>query len=165
MAQDNVVYDINGYDVITNALLVLLNQYPALDNEEISFCSLQKEEGTAMYPISGGIIQKETNDITGHVEQDCMYPFYIIYRASGLSERNKIKAKEWLDNLGKWLEKQVISVRGTEYQLNEYPTLVGDRKFNIISRTSPAYLNTVNEDNVEDWAINLQAIYHNEFDR
>lgn len=159
-------YDVDGYDIITSALIELLNQYPGIESgQKIEFSTLEETGGQAMFPVSGAIVENEHEDITGHVKQKCLYPFYVIYRASGLSSSRKIKVKEWLDNLGKWLEKQTIIVNGEEYVLEEYPSLTGGRKFLSITRQTPAYLDNFNEDKSEDWAVYISAKYQNEFNR
>ena len=119
MAEKQITYDVDGYDVITDALLTLINQYPALDGDAIKFSTLGNDSGKAMFPISGAVVESEKENIIGHVTQVCLYPFYIIYRESGLTEENRAKAKEWLDNLGKWLEKREISINDKKYQLTE----------------------------------------------
>lgn len=166
MAEKQVVYDIDGYDVITDALLTLINQYPALEDTDcITFSTLGEECGKSMYAVSGAIVESTKENIIGHVTQVCLYPFYIIYRESGLTEQNKVKVKEWLDNLGKWLEKKEITVRDEKYQLTEYPTLTGERKFLKISRQTPSYLNEATENMTEDWAISISAQYQYEYDK
>lgn len=167
MAEDKQVkYDIDGFDVVTVAIRELINQFPALsDGDEITFSTLDDTSGKAMFPISGAVIESEREGITGHVTQVCLYPFTVIYRASGTSQNRKANIKEWLDNLGKWLEKQSITIKDTTYKLDEYPTLTGNRKFLSIDRQTPGYLNNVNENKSEDWAISISARYQNDFDR
>lgn len=162
--EDEKQYDIDGYDVITNALRELINKYPALNGDEITYSSLEEDKGKAMFPVSGGVIESKKEDITGHVTQVCLYPFYVIYRGSGFSENRKVNVKEWLDNLGKWLERQTITVNGTDYRLSEYPPLTGKRKFLSIERKTPGYLDSINDNNSENWAIYLSARYQNEYD-
>jgi hypothetical protein len=164
--EKEIRYDLNGIPVITDALISLLNVYPGLmDGDEITFADLDEEGGITIVPISGAVIETEKTDITDHVTQVCLYPFYVIYREKDLSERRKIKTKEWLDNLGMWLERQIVTINNTEYQLEEYPDLTGDRKFLSIERQSPAYLDKNEEDATEDWVIYISARYQNEFDR
>ncbi len=164
--QKQVKYDVDGYDVVTAALRELINQYPNLsEGDEISFSMLGEDSGKAMFPVSGGVIETEKEDITGHVTQVCLYPFYVIYRAGGLTENRKASVKEWLDNLGKWLEKQPIRVNEESYVLKEYPPLTEDRKFLSINRQSPGYLDSTNENQTENWAIYISARYQNEFER
>lgn len=167
MAEEKrVQYDIDGYDVLTTSLLELLNQFPGLDDgEKIAFSVLDEESGIGMLPISGAVIETEKEGITGHVRQVCLYPFYIVYRASGLSESRKANVKEWLDNLGKWLEKQPITMNDQKYVLSEYPTLSGNREFLSISRQTPGYLDGTNENKSEDWVIHISARYKNEYDK
>lgn len=165
MADKEVRYDIDGQEVVSTALMDLINKYPGLtQGEYIQYATLGDSKGKAVFPTSGSAIKKEIKDVTGHVEQTCDYPFIVIYRASGLSESRKEKVKEWLDNLGRWLEKQPIIVNGKEYQLEEYPTLTRGRKFKRIQRVSPSYLDSINEDKAENWAINITATYTNEYD-
>lgn len=161
-----VKYDIDGYDVITTAIRELINQYPGLSTgDEITFSTLGEDSGKTMFPVSGAIIETEKESITGHVTQVCLYPFYVIYRAAGLSENRKAAVKEWLDNLGKWLERQPVKIDETEYLLTEYPELTGNRKFLSINRQTPGYLDSTNDNQSENWAIYISARYKNEFDR
>lgn len=165
MAEEKQVkYDVDGYDVITTALMELINQYPALQKgDEVTFSVLDEDSGKAMFPVGGAVIESEKRNIIGHVTEVCLYPFYVIYRAAGLTEKRKAAVKEWLDNLGKWLERKEIIVDGTAYKLSEYPPLTGSRKFLGISRQTPAYLDTVNENQSENWAIYISARYQNEY--
>lgn len=165
MADKEVRYDIDGQEVVSTALMDLINEYPGLtQGEYIQYATLGDSKGKAVFPTSGSAIKSEIRDVTGHVEQTCDYPFIVIYRASGLSESRKEKVKEWLDNLGRWLEKQPIIVNGNEYQLEEYPALTRGRSFKQIQRVSPSYLDSINEDKAENWAINITATYKNEYD-
>lgn len=165
MAEQKIVkYDVDGYDAVTSALRELLNQYPALSSsDEITFSTLGENSGKAMFPTSGAVIETEKKSITGKVTEVCLYPFYVIYRAAGLSENRKASVKEWLDNLGKWLEQKKVLIDGTEYQLAELPPLTDGRKFLSISRQTPAYLDTVNKNQSENWAIYISARYQYEY--
>lgn len=161
-----VKYDIDGYDAVTSALMELINQYPALSvNDEIFFSTLGENSGKAMFPISGAVIETDRRSVTGKVTEICLYPFYVIYRASGLNEKRKEKIKEWLDNLGKWLEQKKVLIDGEEYQLEVLPTLTGGRKFLSIERQTPSYLDTVNENQSENWAIYISARYQYEYQK
>ena len=164
--QKTVKYDIDGYEAVTSALRELLNQYPALsENDEITFATLGEDSGKAMFPVSSSVIETEKRSITGKVTEVCIYPFYVIYRASGLNENRKAKVKEWLDNLGKWLEQKKVLIDGEEYKLEEYPPLTDGRKFLSISRQTPAYLDTVNDNQSENWAIYISARYQYEYQK
>lgn len=165
MADEKIVkYDVDGYDSVTSALMELLNQYPALEEgEKITFSALTEESGISVYPINGAVIEDEKRSITGKVYQTCVYPFFIIYRVSALSSKQKQGIKEWLDNLGRWLEKQPIMVDEVEHQLTEYPSLTDTREMVSITRQSPAYLDNTSEGKVEDWAIQISARYKNQF--
>lgn len=164
MADKEIRYDIESFDIVTQALRELINQFPLLGSDEIAFSVLKAEGGKAMFPTSGAVIQSEIEDVTGNVEQHCLYPFTIVYRGAGLSENRKADVKEWLDTLGKWLERQPITVKGATQKLESYPELTGNRKFEKIERMSPAYLFEVSDDKVEDWLISIQAKYINTYE-
>ena len=163
--QKQVKYDVDGYDAVTSALRELLNQYPALDDEEITFSVLGETSGIGMFPVSGAVVETEKRSVTGKVTEVCLYPFYIIYRASGLNENRKARVKEWLDTLGKWLEQKKVLIDGEEYTLSELPPLTEGRKFLSIERQTPAYLDNTNEDKTEDWAIYISARYQYEYQK
>jgi len=165
MDDKEVRYDIDGYEEISVAVDELLNQYPALEDDVITFASIDGKKGKAFYPVSGAIIQKETRSITGHIKQTCMYPFTIVYRTSTTSEAVKMKVKEWLDNLGKWLEKQEVLINNTPYKLENYPPLQGNRVITDIQRMAPSYQAEPNADGSEDWVIPITLYYRNEYDR
>lgn len=167
MAEKEVKYDLDGYEAVTSALRELLNQYPGLQQtgDEITFSVLSEDGGKAMFPISGAIIESEKRFILGDIRQVCLYPFYVIYRAAGLSENRKASVKEWLDNLGRWLEGQKVNINGIVYKLDQYPELTGKRRFLSISRQTPAYLSAQNANQTEDWAIYISARYQNEFNK
>lgn len=160
MAEKKIKYDVEGYDVLTSALLKLLNSYPGKE-EGVGFSTLSEDGGIAMFPVSGAVVETETEDVVGNINQVCLYPFFVIYRASGLSENSKVAAKEWLDNLGAWLEKQPVTINGSEYGLDEYPPLTKGRKILSVERQSPGYLDKTNENGAEDWAIYISARYEN----
>lgn len=164
MEEKQVKYDVDGFDTITTALKELINQYPGLkEGDEITFATLSEDSGKAMFPVSGAIIETEKKTVTGRVIQTCLYPFYIIYRAAGLSENRKATVKEWLDNLGRWLERQPIVIDDTGYCLTRYPVLTENREFLDITRQTPAHLDSTNENQSENWAIHITARYKNEY--
>lgn len=166
MSEKEIRYDVDGFDAVTGALRQLLNSYPGLtDGDEITFSVLSENSGKAMFPISGAIIETEKKFILGDIRQICLYPFYVIYRAAGLSENRKAAIKEWLDNLGRWLERQPIKIDESPHKLTSYPELTGNRHILSVSRQTPAYLSATNDNNSEDWAIYIQARYQNDFNK
>lgn len=95
-----VKYDVDGYDIVTNALKDLLNEYPGLETGEVfKFSTLKEDDGIAFYPVSGAIIAQEKKSVTGKVNQLCNYPFYIVYRTSRDSPNMKADIKEFLDSV------------------------------------------------------------------
>lgn len=161
------VIDIDGSEAVSTVLLSLLNAFPGLsDKQRILFATLSETSGIGFFPTSGAALQSNTEDVTGHVKQVCLYPFSVVYRAAPKSEAQRMRIKEYLDTLGKWLERQPVTINGTEYRLENYPALVsGNRIIKSISRSSPAYINAAYQDGIEDWIITARLNYENEFDK
>lgn len=164
MDEKVVKYDVDGYELVTPAIMDLINQYPGLMvGEKIEFSTLGEDEGIALFPISGAVIESERTSVTGKVTKICLYPFYVIYRMASLSPNRKENVKELLDNLGKWLEKEKIVLDGVEHKLSNYPELTENREFLEFRRQTPANLDSVNENQSENWAIYINARYRYEY--
>jgi len=161
------VIDIDGSEAVSKVLLTLLNQFPGLaEGQKVLFSTLDEASGIGFFPSSGAALQRNVESITGHVRQVCLYPFMVIYRAAPKTEAQRMRIKELLDTLGRWLEEQPVTINNTTYQLSAYPALSsGNRVIKTIARSSPAYLNSAYQNGVEDWLIALQLTYDNEFDR
>lgn len=115
--------DVEGADAVSKVLLTLLNTYPGLSGKSILFSTLGETSGVAFFPTSGAAILSNKEDITGHVKQVCLFPFIIVYRAAPKTETQRIRIKEFLDSVGKWLELQPICIDQKHYKLAEYPPL------------------------------------------
>lgn len=165
MAEQKKQYDIDSYEVVTNAIMALINDFPLLDSKEkFTFEGIDKS-GFGMFPSDGAIVTQQVVDITDHVTQTCSYPFYLAYKIGAVTEKQRIITKEFMDSIGKWLEKQAISDGTTTYKIESYPTLSGDRRFKAFSRQTPAFLGATGTDFAESWVISINATYINEFDR
>ena len=161
-----VRFDVNGYEMVTAALMDLVNTFPGLeDGEEFGFATDPAEEGVAIFPTTGSFIYDERESITGHVTQLCQYPFTVVYRKSGLNSHRRMTAKEWLDAFARWIERQPVAIGGTVYQLEDWPELTDNREIREVVRQAPAYLVTVNDDKSENWIMDVVVRYRNEFDR
>ena len=166
MPAKNVI-DIDGSEAVSNVLLTLLNTFPGLsDKRHILFATLSETSGIGFFPTTGAALLSDTEDVTGHIKQVCLYPFSVVYRAAPKSEDQRMRIKEYLDTLGKWLEQQPVTINGAEYRLENYPALAsGNRIIKSISRSSPAYINAAYQDGIEDWILAARLKYENEFDR
>ncbi len=111
------------------------------------------------------MIAQEKKSVTGKVNQLCNYPFYIVYRTSRDSPNMKADIKEFLDSVGKWLERQTVVIDGKNHRLTSYPTLTEERKIEEITRITPSYLDKTYENNVQDWVISMSLKYRNIFRR
>lgn len=161
-----VRFDVDGYELITAALMDMVNTFPGLDDDEvIEFATDPADDGVAIFPTTGSFIYDERESITGHVTQMCQYPFTVVYRKSGLNSKRRMTAKEWLDTFGRWIERQTVTIDGTPYVLPEWPELTDNREIREVTRQAPGYLVSVNEDKSENWIMDCVVRYRNEFDR
>lgn len=163
MQNEKVVkFDLDGYEVVKDAILEIINQSPLIEGKEpVSFGVLEETHGFAMIPVSSSVIESTRKSVTGKVTEVCYYPFSLVYRGSGMNERKKSEVSELLDNIGKYLEKKEIDIDGVGHRLKYYPLLTENRKFLEIRRQTPSYLANVYEDKTEDWEIRITARYEN----
>ena len=57
--------DLEGYEIVTDAIQSLLDTYPGLEEgDKIVFSNLEETSGIAWYPVSGGAIEKEKKSET-----------------------------------------------------------------------------------------------------
>lgn len=165
MQNEKVVkFDLDGYEVVKDAILEIINQSPLIKSKEpVSFGVLEETHGFAMIPVSSSVIESTRKSITGKVSEICYYPFSLVYRGTGMNEKKKSDVSEILDNIGKWLERKEITVEGESQKLQSYPALTGNRKFLEIRRQTNSYLANTYEDKSEDWEIRITARYQNEY--
>ena len=164
--EKQVRFDVDGSEIVSKVLLELLNKCPALCGKKVAFSTLGEDEGLGFFPSVGAAITSETETITGDVHQVCASPFDVVLRCAPKTEAARIRCKELLDAIGRWLERQPIVVNGEMHTMDAYPALTeGNRKIRAISRTSPSHLNAVYQNGVEDWLFSGSLRYENNFCR
>ena len=62
--------DVTGFEILTNAVLNLLSQFPGLNGREILFEELGRESGIAFSADNGALVMTERRSITDHVRQN-----------------------------------------------------------------------------------------------
>ena len=135
MADKPIGKDATGYEILTDAMKALLNQYPGLyENETIKFEELGKESGIAFSADNGALVYSEKEDVCGTMHQVCQYPFYVVYRTASDKERQKLSVQKFLDNLGKWICREPVVINGSETRLNVFPELSQGRVIKRITR-------------------------------
>lgn len=155
--------DASGHEVVTKAVLEMLNSFPGLDGKEIFFEELGDADGIAFSSDSGPLVMTERRSITDHVFQTCQYPFFVIYRSTTTREYQKLHIQTFLDSLGKWLCREPVEINGEFEMLSKYPKLSDGRKIIRITREN-AYGLTPNENESQDWMLPVTIQYTNEFD-
>lgn len=155
--------DVEGFEILTNAVLELLSQFPGLNGREILFEELGKESGIAFSANNGALVMSERRSITDHVRQNCQYPFFIVYRTASTQEYQKLQVQAFFDAIGKWLCREPAVVNGETVRLKSYPALSDDRKITRITRSN-SYGLEPSSDGVQDWLMPVTVEYTNEFD-
>ena len=157
--------DATGYEVITEAMKDLLNQFPGLSkDEEVKYEELAADSGIAFSNDAGALVYTEREDVIGGVHQTCQYPFFIVYRASSSTkERYKMTIQEFLDAFGKWLCREPVLIDGETYKLSGYPKLAGTRQIKKITRDN-SYGTEPQENGVQDWLLPVTVQYTNDIE-
>lgn len=152
--------DATGCEVLSNAILSLLNQYPGLNGREILFEELGEDGGIAMSADNGALVMTERRSITDHVFQSCQFPFFVVYRTASTRETQKLQVQAFLDALGKWLCKEPSEACD---KVCTYPVLTDGRKITRITRSN-CYGLQPNPSGTQDWLLPVTVQYTNEFD-
>lgn len=157
--------DATGYEVITDAMKDLLNQFPGLlPGEQVKYEELKEDQGVAFSNDSGALVYSETEDVIGGVHQTCQYPFFIVYRSAGSArEAQKMSIQEFLDAFGKWLCQEPAVIDEETYKLSSYPKLAGTRQIKRITRDN-SYGTEPQESGVQDWLLPVTVQYTNDFE-
>ncbi len=155
--------DVTGYEIMTNAVLNLLSQFPGLNGREILFEELGAESGIAFSANNGALVMSERRSITDHVAQNCQYPFFVVYRTASTQEYEKLRVQAFFDALGKWLCKEPAVIGNETVRLSEYPELSDGRKITRITRSN-SYGLEPSDSGVQDWLLPVTVEYTNEFD-
>lgn len=162
MEQKPLGIDGSGYEILKNAVLDLLNVFPGLNGDLITFSGLSEDGGISMEPDSGTLIYKEKRDITGGVSRECQFPFFVVYRSGASSPALKMGISEFLDILSAWLCREPVTIDGKTYQLTEYPNLTGGRAITHATRFN-SYALDPNPNNTQDWVVPITVHYKHEF--
>lgn len=154
--------DADGYNVLTDAMKDLLNQFPGLlPGDSVKFEELADESGIIFSNNSGALVYAEDVYISGSRNQTCRYPFFLVYRAAGSAkERQKMSIQEFLDLFGKWLCREPVTIDGVSYRLDGYPKLAGRRQIRRISRDN-SYGTEPQDNGVQDWVLPVSVEYTN----
>ena len=145
----NVRIDVQDGESFTMLLLNTLNEYPDLmEGEKIVFGDSSHNSGLAMYPIAGALVLSETQDVLGMIDSSRQYPFTIVYKVAQGSANLAISIKDFLDNMGKWLERQDLSRKVSE-----------EITINDIKRQTVAALDSVEEDGTQNWTVSISLNY------
>lgn len=155
--------DATGYELLTKAIKVLLNQFPGLDGQKILFEELGEETGIAFSADAGALVMAERRSITDHITQECQFPFLLVYRATTTREFQKLNVAAFLETLGKWICKEPVEINGEIYRLYSYPEISDGRKITRISRNN-SYGAVPNENKSQDWILPVSVQYTYEFD-
>lgn len=163
MSEQKIIgYDVTGYEILTNAVLALLSQFPGLNGGGIFFEELE-ESGIAFSADNGALIISERRSITDHVTQTCQFPFFVIYRTTSTKEFQKLQAQAFFDTLGKWICREPVVIDGKLMRLTSYPPLSDDRRITKVTRSNSYGLDP-DDDGTQDWLMPVTVQYDNEFD-
>ena len=157
--------DAEGYEILTEAMKALLNQYPGLyDGETIKYEELGTDSGISFFADTGALIYSEKEDVCGTMHQVCQYPFIVVYRTASEKERQKLSVQKFLDNLGKWICREPVAVDGTETRLSAFPELSRGRVIKRIIRDN-SYGTEPQENGVQDWLLPITVKYEYDWEK
>lgn len=90
---------------------------------------------------------------------DGQYSFFLRTRVKPTSDDRKISEEARLNTIAMWLEGKPVTYDGKTYQIADYPALTEGRMIRQISRASPAFMASMQDDGTVDYQVNLQLQY------
>lgn len=154
--------DADGFEIITDAVKTILNSFPGLSKDEIvRFEELGEGNGIAFINNAGALVYSEKRTIIGTVQQECQYPFLLVYRKNTKSERAKLVSQQFLDLFGRWVCGEPTIYERDSYPV-AYPPLRYGRKITKIKRDN-LYSQEPQKDGTQDWILPLTVIYTSKF--
>lgn len=155
--------DGEGFDIVKNAVIDLMNQYPGMEGRKVSYMGLTEESGISIEPESGALIYSQSKDIVGNVVQKCQFPFFVVYRSGASSEYQKLNINDFLDTLGAWVCREPVQIDGVSHRLSSYPKMSGNRRITDVVRFN-SYALAPNQNGTQDWVIPITVNYIHEFE-
>lgn len=150
--------DSTSFPVLREALLALLNRFPGLDGENITYQELEDSYGICMAPESSPVVMSQNTDIVGGVHRNCQFSFLVVYRTDTSDEEQKLRVSKFLDDIAAWLCKDPVD----DYRLTGYPALTGGRTITGATRSN-VYAFEENENKSQDWAVSITVQYTHDF--
>lgn len=150
--------DSAGFPVLREALLTLLNQFPGLDGENITYQELDDSYGICMAPESSPVVLTSQTDIVGGVHRSCQFSFLVVYRTDTSDEAQKLYVSKFLDDLAAWVCREPVE----SYVRAAYPVLTGGRTIRGATRSN-VYAFEKNENKSQDWAVSISVNYTHDF--
>lgn len=150
--------DSAGFPVLREALLTLLNQFPGLDGENITYQELEDSYGICMAPESSPVVLTSQTDIVGGVHRSCQFSFLVVYRTDTSDEAQKLYVSKFLDDLAAWVCKDPVE----DYVRVAYPVLTDGRTITGATRSN-VYAFEENENKSQDWAVSIAVQYTHDY--
>ena len=166
--------NVNSAEAVSVVLLDLVNEFPGLSaGERVQFATIGKNGGIGFFPNVGGMRTNHRENVLGQVQDTCRYPFSIVYNAALNTETQRLRVKEFLDAMGRWLEGQPVTVDGQVYKLEAWPALHPENGANVavkcqiqsITRLTAAHLNQAYPDGFEDWVFSAELTWRSEYNK
>lgn len=149
-----------GFPVLREALLSMLNQFPGLDGDKITYQELSDSYGICMAPDSSPVVITSQTDIVGGVHRTCQFAFLVVYRTDTSDESQKLYVSKFLDDLAAWVCQEPVD----DYSVAVYPDLTGGRTITGATRSN-VYAFEENENKTQDWAVSISVNYTHDYTR
>lgn len=165
MADKPIGKDADGYEILTEAMKDLLNQYPGFhEGERVKYEELGTDGGISFYADAGSLVYSEKEDVCGMMHQICRYPFLVVLRTASDRERQKLSVQSFMDNLGKWICREPVVIDGAETRLEAFPELSRGRTIKRITRDN-SYGTEPQENGTQDWLLPITVQYEYEWEK
>lgn len=159
MAKEKEILVASEQSSVLNAVYGLIMTCPFVKDIDINFDMLDTEkENIAVLSTPGASVL--SRNIMGGFR--ATLPFLLGYRGKQNNAKRKIKMVDLLNNMGKWLGKEEVTVEGERYMLEEYPGLSEGRLISKIEQQTVPYIHEADEHGNVTYVCTINVQYSKE---
>lgn len=156
MAENKELLPVSEQSSVLETIYRLVKECPFIEEKSVKFDFLDIEEDSiAVMSTPGACIVSK--DILGGFTGSL--PFILGYKGRQSSDNRKIKTVDLLNNIGKWLGKEKVTVDDKEYVLKEYPVLSDNRKITRIEQQTVPYISDIDEKSNITYVCTVKVTY------
>lgn len=161
MADSKELLPASEQSSVLEVIYKLIKECPFISDKNVKFDFLDIEEDTIAVMSTPGACILSNNILGGFTGS---LPFILGHKGRQSSDNRKIKTVDLLNNIGRWLGKEKVTIGDKEYVLTEYPVLSDNRKITRIEQQTVPYISDIDEKSNITYICTVKVTYCKEVD-